>query len=93
MRKIRFWRKKKETQMPKMDKPLRSTLLPVAPPSASHSVSSLITPPPIHPDQNSPNSQALQRSITSTAANNVMKAFGLKSPGSGSRKSPGSGSG
>ncbi|RDX61180.1 hypothetical protein CR513_60613, partial [Mucuna pruriens] len=45
------------------------------------------------PSQNSPNSPALQRSITSTAASKVKKAFGLKSPGSGSRKSPGSGSG
>ncbi|KAL2346946.1 hypothetical protein Fmac_000946 [Flemingia macrophylla] len=44
------------------------------------------------PSQNSPNSPALQRSITSTAASKVKKAFGLKSPGSGSRKSPGSGS-
>ncbi|ESW09218.1 hypothetical protein PHAVU_009G109900 [Phaseolus vulgaris] len=44
------------------------------------------------PGQNSPNSPALQRSITSTAASKVKKAFGLKSPGSGSRKSPGSGS-
>ncbi|KAL5145123.1 Protein unc-13 [Glycine soja] len=45
------------------------------------------------PSQNSPNSPALQRSITSTAASKVKKAFGLKSPGSASRKSPGSGSG
>nr|KYP65139.1 hypothetical protein KK1_011368 [Cajanus cajan] len=45
------------------------------------------------PSQNSPNSPALQRSITSTAASKVKKAFGLKSPGSGSRKSPGSASG
>lgn len=45
------------------------------------------------PSQNSPNSPALQRSITSTAASKMKKAFGLKSPGSGSRKSPGSGSG
>ncbi|KAL5558666.1 hypothetical protein UlMin_034877 [Ulmus minor] len=41
----------------------------------------------------SPGSPALQRSLTSTAASKVKKAFGLKSPGSGSKKSPGSGSG
>ncbi|XP_027354002.1 protein unc-13 homolog isoform X1 [Abrus precatorius] len=45
------------------------------------------------PSNNSPNSPAYQRSLTSTAASKVKKAFGLKSPGSGSRKSPGSGSG
>ncbi|KAF3446403.1 hypothetical protein FNV43_RR11582 [Rhamnella rubrinervis] len=41
----------------------------------------------------SPSSPALQRSLTSTAASKVKKAFGLKSPGSGSgsKKSPGSG--
>lgn len=35
----------------------------------------------------------MQRSLTSTAASKVKKAFGLKSPGSGSgsKKSPGSG--
>ncbi|XP_062099234.1 protein unc-13 homolog isoform X2 [Humulus lupulus] len=38
---------------------------------------------------NSPNSPALQRSLTSAAASKVKKAFGLKSPGSGSKKSPG----
>lgn len=42
------------------------------------------------PSQNSP---AYQRSLTSTAASKMKKAFGLKSPGSGGRKSPGSGSG
>lgn len=42
------------------------------------------------PNQNSP--LAIQRSLTSTAASKVKKAFGLKSPGSGSKKSPGSGS-
>ncbi|PON67819.1 hypothetical protein PanWU01x14_099870 [Parasponia andersonii] len=41
----------------------------------------------------SPSSPALQRSLTSAAASKVKKAFGLKSPGSGSKKSPGSGSG
>ncbi|XP_061369584.1 protein unc-13 homolog isoform X2 [Gastrolobium bilobum] len=45
------------------------------------------------PSHNSPNSPAFQRSLTSTAASKVKKAFGLKSPGSGSKKSPGSGSG
>ncbi|KAM0973627.1 hypothetical protein TB2_016538 [Malus domestica] len=40
---------------------------------------------------NSPNdSPALQRSLTSTAASKMKKALGLKSPGSGSKKSPGS---
>ncbi|KAM1236386.1 hypothetical protein PS2_037219 [Malus domestica] len=40
---------------------------------------------------NSPNdSPALQRSLTSTAASKMKKASGLKSPGSGSKKSPGS---
>lgn len=39
------------------------------------------------PSQNSP---AYQRSLTSTAASKMKKAFGLKSPGSGGRKSPGS---
>lgn len=43
------------------------------------------------PSQNSVG--GIQRSITSTAASKVKKAFGLKSPGSGSKKSPGSGSG
>ncbi|KAM6559554.1 hypothetical protein CsatA_028793 [Cannabis sativa] len=39
---------------------------------------------------NSPNSPALQRSLTSAAASKVKKAFGLKSPSSnGSKKSPG----
>ncbi|OIV97805.1 hypothetical protein TanjilG_12562 [Lupinus angustifolius] len=42
---------------------------------------------------NSPNSLAYQRSLTYTAASKVKKAFGLKSPGSGSKKSPGSGPG
>ncbi|XP_042992873.1 protein unc-13 homolog [Carya illinoinensis] len=42
----------------------------------------------------SPSSPGLQRSLTSTAASKVKKAFGLKSPsGSASKKSPGSGSG
>lgn len=46
------------------------------------------------PSHNSPSSPGLQRSLTSTAASKVKKAFGLKSPsGSGSKKSPGSGSG
>ncbi|KAL1291094.1 hypothetical protein HN51_059638 [Arachis hypogaea] len=45
------------------------------------------------PSHNSPNTPAVQRSLTSTAASKVKKAFGLKSPGSGSRKSPGSGPG
>jgi len=40
----------------------------------------------------SPNSPALQRSLTSAAASKMKKALGLKSPGSGSKKSPGSGS-
>jgi len=43
------------------------------------------------PSHNSP--LGIQRSLTSTAASKVKKAFGLKSPGSGSKKSPGSGSG
>ncbi|XP_054788782.1 protein unc-13 homolog [Prosopis cineraria] len=47
---------------------------------------------PSHHSTNSPNSPALQRSLTSTAASKVKKAFGLKSPGSGSKKSPGSAS-
>ncbi|XP_028802143.1 protein unc-13 homolog [Neltuma alba] len=47
---------------------------------------------PSHHSTNSPNSSALQRSLTSTAASKVKKAFGLKSPGSGSKKSPGSAS-
>ncbi|KAI4316105.1 hypothetical protein L6164_024118 [Bauhinia variegata] len=54
--------------------------------SISHSDS------PSHHSPNSPNSPALQRSLTSAAASKVKKAFGLKSPGSGSKKSPGSGS-
>ncbi|KAJ9130400.1 hypothetical protein P3X46_034637 [Hevea brasiliensis] len=41
----------------------------------------------------SPNSPALQRSLNSAAASKMKKAFGLKSPGSGSKKSPGSGPG
>jgi hypothetical protein len=46
------------------------------------------------PAHHSPGSPGLQRSLTSTAASKVKKAFGLKSPsGSGSKKSPGSGSG
>ena len=50
------------------------------------------------PSQNhnhSPNSPALQRSLTSAAASKMKKALGLKSPGSssGSKKSPGSGPG
>lgn len=40
----------------------------------------------------SPSSPGLQRSLTSTAASKVKKALGLKSPGSGSKKSPGSAS-
>ncbi|KAJ7958818.1 Retinol dehydrogenase 13 [Quillaja saponaria] len=47
---------------------------------------------PNHQSPNSPNSPALQRSLTSSAASKVKKAFGLKSPGSGSKKTPGSGS-
>lgn len=44
------------------------------------------------PSHHSPGSPGLQRSLTSTAASKVKKAFGLKSPtGSGSRTSPGSG--
>ncbi|KAF2283004.1 hypothetical protein GH714_043649 [Hevea brasiliensis] len=46
-----------------------------------------------HHSPNSPNSPALQRSLTSAAASKMKKAFGLKSPGSGSKKSPGSGPG
>jgi hypothetical protein len=46
-----------------------------------------------HSDSPSLNSLAIQRSLTSTAASKVKKAFGLKSPGSGSKKSPGSGPG
>ncbi|XP_023002200.1 uncharacterized protein LOC111496130 isoform X1 [Cucurbita maxima] len=42
--------------------------------------------------QHSPSSPGLQRSLTSTAASKVKKALGLKSPGSGSKKSPSSGS-
>ncbi|KAF7817119.1 protein unc-13-like protein [Senna tora] len=38
---------------------------------------------PTQHSANSPNSPALQRSLTSTAASKVKKAFGLKSPGSG----------
>ncbi|MBA0816936.1 hypothetical protein Gohar_001546 [Gossypium harknessii] len=50
------------------------------------------------PGQNhnhSPNTPALQRSLTSAAASKMKKALGLKSPGSspGSKKSPGSGPG
>lgn len=45
-----------------------------------------------HSGSPSRNSPAIQRSLTSTAASKVKKAFGLKSPGSG-KKSPGSGSG
>ncbi|XP_050880852.1 protein unc-13 homolog [Lathyrus oleraceus] len=60
-------------------KPLSSSIANSA--SNSHSVS---------PSQNS---VGIQRSLTSTAASKVKKAFGLKSPGSGSKKSPGSGSG
>ncbi|GAV65539.1 DUF810 domain-containing protein [Cephalotus follicularis] len=41
----------------------------------------------------SPSSPALQRSLTSQAASKMKKALGLKSPGSGSKKSPGSGPG
>ncbi|KAJ6745623.1 PROTEIN UNC-13-like protein [Salix koriyanagi] len=44
------------------------------------------------PTNHSPNSPALQRSLTSAAASKMKKALGLKSPGSGSKKSPGSGS-
>ncbi|OAY26796.1 protein unc-13 homolog [Manihot esculenta] len=46
-----------------------------------------------HHSPHSPNSPALQRSLTSAAASKMKKAFGLKSPGSGSKKSPGSGPG
>ncbi|KAF9681103.1 hypothetical protein SADUNF_Sadunf06G0190700 [Salix dunnii] len=47
---------------------------------------------PTHHSSHSPNSPALQRSLTSAAASKMKKALGLKSPGSGSKKSPGSGS-
>ncbi|XP_059459874.1 protein unc-13 homolog [Corylus avellana] len=51
-------------------------------------------PNPDSPAHHSPASPGLQRSLTSTAASKVKKAFGLKSPsGSGSKKSPGSGPG
>ncbi|KAL6207769.1 hypothetical protein ACLB2K_018723 [Fragaria x ananassa] len=47
-----------------------------------------------HSTASSPGSPALQRSLTSAAASKMKKALGLKSPGtSGSKKSPGSGSG
>ncbi|KAK6236815.1 hypothetical protein QUC31_020614 [Theobroma cacao] len=48
-----------------------------------------------HNHNHSPNSPALQRSLTSAAASKMKKALGLKSPGSssGSKKSPGSGPG
>jgi hypothetical protein len=45
-----------------------------------------------HSDSPSHNSLAIQRSLTSTADSKVKKAFDLKSPGSGSKKSPISGS-
>ncbi|CAK7353190.1 unnamed protein product [Dovyalis caffra] len=48
---------------------------------------------PTNHSTHSPNSPALQRSLTSAAASKMKKALGLKSPGSGSKKSPGSGSG
>lgn len=59
------------------------TYIPSSANNSSHSDS------PTHQNQ-SPSSPALQRSLTSTAASKVKKAFGLKSPGSGSKKSPGS---
>ncbi|XP_021275739.1 uncharacterized protein LOC110410406 [Herrania umbratica] len=48
-----------------------------------------------HNHNHSPNSPALQRSLTSAAASKMKKALGLKSPGSssGSKKSPSSGPG
>jgi hypothetical protein len=45
-----------------------------------------------HSDSPSHNSLAIQRSLTSTADSKIKKAFDLKSPGSGSKKSPISGS-
>jgi hypothetical protein len=48
---------------------------------------------PTNHSTHSPNSPALQRSLTSAAASKMKKALGLKSPGSGSKKSPGSGQG
>lgn len=62
--------------------------------NAPHSSSSNHSDSPTnHSVNNSPGSPAFQRSLTSTAASKMKKAFGLKSPGSGSKKSPGSGSG
>jgi hypothetical protein len=46
-----------------------------------------------HSDSPSYNSLAIQQSQTSMADSKVKKAFGLKSPGLDSKKSPGSGSG
>ncbi|XP_065848967.1 protein unc-13 homolog [Euphorbia lathyris] len=43
-----------------------------------------------HPSTHSPNSPALQRSLTSAAASKMKKALGLKSPSSASKKSPSS---
>ena len=57
--------------------------------SSSNNGGSHSDSPSSGPGHHSPNSPGLQRSITSTAASKVKKAFGLKSP----KKSPGSGSG
>ncbi|GMN39983.1 hypothetical protein TIFTF001_009206 [Ficus carica] len=59
--------------------------------TSSNSNSNLDSPGQL--SNNSPSSPAPQRSLTSAAASKVKKAFGLKSPGSGSKKSPGSSTG
>ncbi|KAL4342403.1 hypothetical protein GQ457_08G003890 [Hibiscus cannabinus] len=63
--------------------------------SASLNSDSLSLNTPSENHNHSPNSPALQRSLTSAAASKMKKALGLKSPGSssGSKKSPGSGAG
>ncbi|XP_022729093.1 uncharacterized protein LOC111284603 [Durio zibethinus] len=62
--------------------------------SASLNTDSLSHNSPSQNHNHSPNSPALQRSLTSAAASKMKKALGLKSPGSsGSKKSPGSGPG
>ncbi|KAK4757842.1 hypothetical protein SAY87_019143 [Trapa incisa] len=63
-------------------------------PLSSHLTASLNHSESTNPNTaNSPSSPALQRSLTSAAASKMKKALGLKSPGSGSKKSPGSLSG
>lgn len=60
-------------------------------PLVTHTTASLSQSESMNP--NSPSSPALQRSLTSAAASKMKKALGLRSPGSGSKKSPGSLSG